>query len=198
MKEVVTEEDLRLLSTPDAEIAEESRKQWSFDCDEFRSRIKEGERWQHLLLSHIYLEHVLAQLLKDAIPFPDEISFSRMPFSQRLDLARALDLLPSDLVGVIRRITKIRNQVAHSLSFAIDDSDVKDLENCTPQNLRTAIKEDVARSYDGIQLFELLEAIVIMTEIFRQSHLAQRLLSRKSRIRLRTVLDKTPGARYVE
>lgn len=198
MKEAVTNEDLRLLSTPDAEIVEESQKNWSFDCNEFQLRIKDGERWQNLLLSHIYLEHVLAQLLKDAIPFPDEISFSRMPFSQRLDLARALDLLPSDLVGAIRRITKMRNQVAHSLSFEIDEDDVKKLENCTPQNLRTAIKEDITRNYDGIQLFEILEAIVIMTEIFRQRHLAQRLLSHKARIRLRTVLDKTPGARYVE
>ncbi|MFN3508104.1 MAG: hypothetical protein ACK4ZU_11525 [Allorhizobium sp.] len=198
MKEVVTAEDLRLLSTPDAEIIEKSQQEWSFDCDECRSRIKDGERWQHLLLAHIYLEHVMAQILKDAIPFPDEISFSRMPFSQRLDLARALDLLPPDLVSAIRRITKMRNQVAHSLSFSIGDSEVKDLENCSPQGLRTAIEEDVSRTSHKIELFELLEAVVIMTEIFRQRHLSQRLLARKAQIRLRTVLDKTPGARYVE
>ncbi|MHA7850346.1 hypothetical protein [Roseovarius sp.] len=197
MPEKVTEDDLKLLSTPDDELIKQSEN-WSFNCEKFRAEIKTGERWQQLVQSQIYLEHIVAQILRDAIPFPDEISFSRMPFGPRVDLARALDLLPSDIVVAVRRIAKMRNQVAHNLSFEIDDEQVKDLENCTPAHLRKAINGDVNRPPGPPQLFELLEVIVLMTEIFRHRHMASVVLSRKSEIRLRTVLQKTPGARYVK
>lgn len=197
MPRTVTEEALELLSTPDEEIIEKAEK-WSFACDKFRADIKVGERWQQVVLSQIYLEHIVAHILREAIPFPDEISFSRMPFGPRLDLARALDLLPSDIVAAIRRITKMRNHVAHNLSFEIKDSQVRELGNCTPQHLRQAINENKDRPPGAYQLFELLEAIVLMSDIYRQRKMATRLITRKSEIRLRTVLDKTPGARYVK
>jgi len=197
MPRTVTEEDLELLSTPDEEIIEKSEK-WSFAYDKFIADIRIGERWQQLVLSQIYLEHIVAHILREAIPFPDEISFSRMPFGPRLDLARALDLLPYDIVAAIRNISKLRNQVAHNLSFEIDDSQVRNLGNCTPTNMRQAIFEDKARQPGAAQLFELLEAIVVMSDIYRQRNMAARLLARKSEIRLITVLDKTPGARYVK
>ncbi|WP_417743762.1 hypothetical protein [Salipiger sp.] len=193
----ITEEDLELLSTPDEEIIKQNEV-WSFDCDKFRSEIKTGERWQQLVQSQIYLEHIVAQILRDAIPFPDEISFARMPFGPRLDLARALDLMPSDIVVAARRISRMRNRVAHNLSFEISDDQIRDLENCTPSHLRKAIKEGTDRPTGPPQFFELLEAIVLMVDIHRQRHLSSLMLRRKSEIRLRTVLERTPGARYVK
>ncbi|ERP95724.1 hypothetical protein Q669_29590 [Labrenzia sp. C1B10] len=198
MSKGVTEEDLKILSTPDAEIIEQTQARWSFDHDGFVVRLKEGGRWQQLMVTHVYLEHVIDELLREAIAFPDEISFSRMPFSQRVSLSRALDLLPSDLVAAIRRVSKMRNEVAHNLIFEIEDDAVKDLENCTPVELRKAIKEDSKIDYDGNKFLELLNGILIYTEILRQRHNAVRILDRKSKIRLRTVLDKTPGANYVK
>lgn len=197
MPSIITEEDLKLLSTPDEEIIKQN-EEWSFDCDKFRAEIKNGKRWQQLVQSQIYLEHIVAQILRDAIPFPDEISFSRMPFGPRLDLARALDLMPADIVVAARRISKMRNRVAHNLSFEISDDQVRDLENCTPNHLRKAIKEDADRPTGPPQFFELLEAIVLMADIHRQRHLASMMLGRKSEIRLRTVIERTPGARYVK
>lgn len=198
MDDPLTAEDLELLATPSSEIVRRMEAEWSFDCEEFRSRIKNGERWQCLLMAHIYLEHVISKMLNDHIPFPDEISFSRMPFSQRLDLARALALLPADIVAAIRRMTKLRNKIAHNLLFVVSDSDVAGLKDCTPMHMRSAVLEGPNRSGEHIEFFELLEVIVIMSELFRQRHATERLLSRKSAIRLRTVLDRTPGALYVE
>ncbi|WP_438987725.1 hypothetical protein [Marivivens donghaensis] len=193
----ITEEDLSLLSTSDEEIKKQNQE-WSFDCDKFRAAIKTGERWHQLVQSQIYLEHIVAQILRDAIPFPDEISFSRMPFGPRLDLARALDLIPSDITVAARLISKMRNRVAHNLSFEITDHQVKDLENCIPSDLKKIIKEDNERPVGPLQFSELLEVIVLVADIHRQSRLANMLLSRKAEIRLRTTLDKTPGARYVK
>lgn len=193
----ITEADLKLLATPDAEIIERSAE-FCFDCDDFSAKIRTGERWQKLIQCHLYLEHVVDHLLRDAIPYPEEVLFSRMAFRQRLDLARALDLLPSDLVAAIRHITKMRNNVAHNLSFEIDDQKVKDLENCTPKHLRKAVLAGGNRKHGEIQLQELLEVILFMAEVIRHRHIADRLLARKSQIRLRTVLDKTPGAPYIK
>ena len=196
MPDEVSEDDLKILATSDHELIEQSA-QFCFDRKEFSRRMRSGEEWQQLVQCQIYLEHVVDQLLRESIPFPEEVSFSRMAFRQRLDLARALDLIAADLTAAIRLLTKLRNNVAHNLSFEISEKDIDDLRNATPKAMRKAILDGKNREKDEIKFFELLEVILLMTELSRHHQIAARLLQRKSQIRLRTVLDQTPGAIYV-
>ena len=193
---VISDDDLKLLATPDSEIIK-ACQDFCFDYEKFTTRIETGERWHQLMQCHLHFEHVIDHMLREALPFPDEISFGRMGFRQRLDLVRALDLLPISLVSPIKRITKMRNDVAHKLDFEIVDQAVEDLKNSIPVKLRDAILADEKRSLPQIEFFELLSVVLVQTEIIRQSQAARRILAKKGEIRLKTVLQKTPGAVYV-
>ncbi|TAV99945.1 hypothetical protein ELI24_16930 [Rhizobium ruizarguesonis] len=192
----ITEADLKLLATPDDEVIKASQ-QFCFDYEDFKARVVSGQRWQQLIQCHLYFEHVIDHLLRESLPNPDEISFGRMGFRQRLDLARALDLLPAEIGTAIKCVAKLRNKVAHDLTFEIKDEDVTDLRNAVPKELIDFILDEEGRASPAISFYELLEVVLLKTEIIRQQHAASRVLARKSEIRLRTVLRKTPGAVYV-
>lgn len=192
----ITDEDLKLLATSNSQI-EENSQDFCFDYEDFTSRIESGERWHQLIQCHLYFEHVIDNMLREALPFPEEISLSRMGFRQRLDLVRALDLLPIDITGAIKRITKMRNSVAHKLNFEIDDQAVEDLKNCVPPHLKDVILPQENRSIPRFEFFELLHVVLLKVELIRQSHVANRSINKKSKIRLQTVLERTPEAIYV-
>lgn len=188
-------DELKLLSTPD-EVIVKGYQVFCFDRDDFTKRVQSGNRWQQLIQAHLYFEHVVAQLLKEALAKPEAISMSRMGFGQRLDLVVALALLPDDLVSPIRKISGLRNKIAHDLTFEIADSDVRDLENCTPVYLRDVMLLET-REAGPLDLHELLTVILLKADIIRQQSAASREIGRKSELRLRTVLRKTPNVKYV-
>lgn len=189
-----SKDELELLATSDEEII--SRHQiFCFNYDDFLKRVRTGDLWQQLIQAHLYFEHVVAQILFEALPKPEAISLSRMGFSQRLDLVVAMDLLPDDLVPTIRKLTSLRNRTAHDLQFKISDDDVRDLENCTPVSLRDAVKAEKDRGLGPLLLHEILIVVLLKVDIVRQNHAAKREIGQKSELRLRTVLRMPPDLR---
>jgi hypothetical protein len=191
----ITTEEFQLLATPDDELRGRS-EQFSFDRALFEKRVSTGERWQQLLQAHLYYDHVLAQMLTDALPQPDAIDLRRMGFANKLQLISAMNLLPQELISPIGFINGIRNKIAHDLNFEILDQTVTDLTNCTPSFLREAVEEEDGRAAGPVLFNELLRVILLMAEVLRQRHAFNRVATRKGEIRLRTVLEKTPGAVY--
>jgi len=191
----ITAEDLDLLATPDADLRKRVQI-FSFDEERFKARISVGDKWQQLLQAHLYYDHVITQMLVDALVNPDAINASRMSFFQKLQLINALGLLPADLLSSVEFIHGLRNKIAHDLSFEISEKDVRDLVNCTPKNLREIMATDKDRETGPLRFFELLRIILLQIEVIRQQHAFARLSSHKAEIRLRTVLEKTEGAVY--
>lgn len=189
-------EELKLLSTSNEDIWKRHQT-FCFDRGDFTKRVQIGDRWQQLIQAHLYFEHVVAQILIEALAKPESISFSRMGFSQRLDLVVAMDLLPEELVRPVRKISGLRNKISHDLTFEVSDNDIRDLENCTPVNLRDALRAEAGREAGPLELHELLTVILLKADIVRQESAATRELTRKSEIRLRTVLRNTPNVKYV-
>jgi hypothetical protein len=187
MKINISDDEQNLLDTSDEELIS-SCQNFCFDFDLFNASIETGEKWHQLLRCHLHFEHVIDRMLKEALPFPEEISLNRMGFGQRLDLVRALDLLPAEIVNVIRFITKMRNDVAHKLNFEISDEVIKNFKNCMPPSLREAIIGG-KKSKRPIQFYELLRAALIQTDILRQSHAAQRILTKKGKLRLEIAMQ---------
>jgi hypothetical protein len=193
----LTAEDLELLATPTEDLAKRTQT-FSFDEARFKARISTGEKWQQLLQSHLYYDHVITQLLSDALANPDAVNVNRMSFSQKLQFISALNLLPAQLVSSIDAINSLRNKIAHELDFEISDRDVRDLENCTPKYLRDVISTEDGRESGPVRFNELLRVVLLQVEVIRQQHALNRLTTRKATIRLRTVSEKTKGAIYKE
>jgi hypothetical protein len=110
----------------------------------------------------------------------------------------AMALIPKELIPAVETINRLRNNIAHDLNFEIADQSVLDLANCTPKFLRDSVMEDRKTESGPVKFHELLFVVVLQIEIIRQQHVFSRLNARKSEIRLRTVLRKTPGAVYRE
>jgi hypothetical protein len=191
----ITPEDLELLATPDAEMHKRVET-FSFSIEQFEARVATGERWQQLIQAHLYFDHVITQLLVEALANPDAINASRMGFIQKLQLIQALGLLSSELASPVEFINGLRNKIAHDLNFEIGDKDERDLANCTPKYLREIMMSDDERDPGPPRFHEWLRIILLRIEIIRQAQSYNRLMDRKASIRLRTVLERTPGANY--
>jgi len=194
----LTPEDLELLATPSAELQKRTSV-FSFDTDRLKERIGKGEKWQQLIQAHLYLDHVLTQLLVEALAKPDEIQTTRLGFSQKFDLVGALGLLPDHMTGCVQFVNRLRNKIAHNLEFEISQQDEIDLVNCTPKYLREASVTDRKENDNGPpKMHELFYVVILMIDIIRQRHKLTDLEERKAAIRLRTVLERTKGAIYKE
>jgi hypothetical protein len=193
----ITPEEFELLATPNEELKKRA-SEFSFDHDRFSKRISSGERWQQLLQAHLYYDHVLTQILVDELAQPDAIDLRRMGFANKLQLISAMNLLPSEVVSPIEFINGIRNKIAHDLDFEISDQSVSDLANCTPKMLREAAEKEEGRKPGPLLFHELLRVILLFAEVRRQENAFDRITTHKSAIRLRTVLERTPGATYKE
>jgi hypothetical protein len=193
----LTADDLELLATPTEEL-EKRINVFSFDEKRFTSRISSGVKWQQLLQAHLYYDHVLARLLSDALQNPDAINVKRLGFAQKLQFISALSLLNPGIISAVGFINNLRIKMAHELDFEIDDKSVRDLENCTPMYLREIILKEDGRKPGPILFYELLRIILLQIEVMRQSNALERLLARKTAIRLRTVAEGTPDVIYRE
>ena len=94
---------------------EEEAREPCFDRSRFADRIAMGDDWQKLIQGHLYLEFIATRMLEAELPNPQEISLSRMGFSARMDLIAALNIVPPEYVPKVRKVSKLRNLVAHEL-----------------------------------------------------------------------------------
>lgn len=186
----LTEEELALLATPSSDL-EKKYKVFSFDRSKFEGRIASGERWQQLLQAHLYYDHVITQVLVDALPNPESINLRRMGFAQKLQLISAMNLLPEELIAPIEVVNGLRNKIAHVLDFEVEDAAVTDLANCTPKKLREIAETEDGRQSGPLMFYELLRIILFQCEVCRQERQIYRVAERKSMLRLRVVLDRS-------
>lgn len=166
---------------------------FSFDVDVFDKRLSLGEHWHKLLQAHLYFDHIVTLMLREALKEPGAIRLGRMSFVQKLELACAMGLLTKEIAAAIDFVNRIRNKIAHQLDYEVSEKDVLDLKNCTPTYVREALRDWVEAKGRTLDLGHILKALVIQTEIFRQRNEYGRLVEKKAQIRLQVVLDCVNG-----
>ena len=132
----------------------------------------------------------IGQLLLEALKKPEAISLSRMGYSQRLDLASALGILDDELIVALRKISSLRNKLAHDLSFEITEQDVLDLANCTSPKLRKSLQSDKGADAGPLELYDLLKGNLVMLETQRQQNAASRELQKKAFLKVRLAAER--------
>ncbi|WP_315766909.1 MULTISPECIES: hypothetical protein [unclassified Bradyrhizobium] len=124
----------------------------------------------------------------DALPDPDSINVRRIGFAQKLQFVSAMALLPEELIAPIEFINGLRNKIAHVLDFEIADAAVVALANCTPKWLREIAETEDGRSAGPLLFREILRIALFQAEVCRQRAQVNRVLARKSTLRLSAVL----------
>jgi hypothetical protein len=151
-----------------------------------------------LLQAHLYFDHIVTALLHEALANPDAISVGRLSFVQKLQVVQALALVPDELIAPIEFVNSLRNKIAHRLDFELGDQEERDLSNCIPRALRDIMQSDREREPGPLKFAELLRVLLLQTDVFRQKNALDRILERKARLRLQSVLDNTPGVIFRE
>lgn len=81
-----------------------------------------------ILLSHLYVEHLLERLIKTHLQKTDDLfGQNGLSFARKLDLAAAFGSLPEDLINGIKKLNKIRNSCAHLFKYQPTQKEIEEL-----------------------------------------------------------------------
>jgi hypothetical protein len=82
-----------------------------------------------VLRAHLYVETILQQRIEAAFADKRALDLSRMNFSTKIKLARALGKIDAADAGAFGLLNKLRNKFAHNLATQLTDQDEKTLNN---------------------------------------------------------------------
>ncbi len=176
--EPLSDEERKLLATT-AEELKRSVQIYCFDLEKYKLRTKTGEKWQQLLQSHLYYDHVISTFLNDNLANPEAIHAFQMGFSQKLNLVEALGLLKQEAVSAIRYVNKLRNKIAHDLEFVITDKEVTDFYNCLPPDLYDLENVKTAKASGNNLFWAMLSSLLLYAEFICQTHSFRRLNAKR-------------------
>lgn len=98
--------------------------------DQLKQDLHESESpLAQVIRGHLWVESALIALLEAVLPFPEHVDLARFSFAQKLALATAHGFISPEDLPTYQRLNKIRNQLAHSLSSAVKEDDLRDLAN---------------------------------------------------------------------
>lgn len=137
----------------------------SFDIGEFIDRISVTEDWGKLIVAHIYLDHIVTEVLNEHLPHPESyFKNNHRHFGEKLTLCQSLGYFRDEFGNVLRSLNTSRNKFAHKLIFDVSDEEKKNL-------FRTLTKERPLSEVTKPEGFEdFLFTVVMFAEFERASH----------------------------
>ncbi|UPJ48687.1 hypothetical protein IVB30_37635 [Bradyrhizobium sp. 200] len=175
----------------EVEVAEANKL--SFDFDVFDKELRTGDMLFMLIRAHLYLEHVLISMILEACKNPEEVSMRNINFPTKVELCIGLGLLRASWREPLLRINRMRNRVAHRLSFEFTEGEKEELIGLLPDQhlLDEAAKEAGLKPEDRVQLewWRILRVVVVWLDIVRQRHQEGRVREKFAQLNLRRVLD---------
>jgi hypothetical protein len=186
---ILTHEEIRLLEESDVELQDQAVV-LSFDVNVMRSRLgaalKSGENWAVIVHTHLYLDHILTQILIGALMKPKALQVDRLSFSQKVAFLDALGLLSDELKRTVLAINKVRNKIAHEIDFNISAEDQNRLRYTVSSEAKASFgfnKEDNS--------FGMLTRVAIgLAETERANNVLNRLQQRQASIRFKLWREK--------
>jgi hypothetical protein len=138
-------------------------------------------------------------MITEELRRPEHLDTERMVFAAKIDLCAAMGLIDDGTKGLLRRVNKMRNSIAHNLSFKITRADAKALYDMSEPIARQLIDE-VRGKKRGSLLSHCLMVNVVWLDISRQRLAADRLFHKRKELRLygamldaKSILDRVTG-----
>ncbi|WP_348815490.1 hypothetical protein NFG57_04610 [Halomonas sp. H10-59] len=95
-----------------------------------------------ILRAHLFVEHFITECLIAFNPALGDLDKARLSFSQKLALIENYSPEIQELAAGIRRLNKVRNQLAHTLEAKVTD---KDKESLLSVKTFSALREELAK-----------------------------------------------------
>ncbi|MFK0205788.1 hypothetical protein [Agrobacterium sp. NPDC090283] len=155
----------------------------SFDISEFIERISVAEDWGKLIVAHIYLDHIITEVLNTHLDHPTAYFNGHRSFAEKLSLCQAMGYFRDKFGDVLKAINNSRNKFAHKLVFHVSDEEKRNLFRTLTTERPTS---EVTRS-DGFE--EFLFTIVIFAEISRSAEERHAELSKEQEAVSKKILE---------
>ena len=124
-------------------LAEEGKKntfeKWTIfnnDLSNFIDDTEGDDELQVILRGHLYIEREITEMLRVSLKEPDEVLNNRFMFANKLNLAVALGVIEKENKPVFEKLNKLRNKLAHTINFKINESHFLDLYNSISGKLK--------------------------------------------------------------
>ncbi|WP_133510378.1 hypothetical protein [Candidatus Thiosymbion oneisti] len=111
----------------------------------FESKDRPGQLLRLHALTEWYIERILSMFLRK----PDiVIKDSRFTYSHKLKIVQAQNGLPDRVLDALRRLTKLRNECAHSMYPVISDENIIDAAQPIKKEFNLTVRD---RENDGLE-----------------------------------------------
>ncbi|MGV1954381.1 hypothetical protein ACQZ5G_10260 [Agrobacterium sp. 22-214-1] len=155
----------------------------SFDISEFIDRISVTEDWGKLIVAHIYLDHIVTEVLNTHLDHPASYFNGHRSFAEKLSLCQALGYFHDEFGNVLRAVNNLRNRFAHKLIFHVSDEEKRNLFRTLTTERATS---EVTRP-GGFE--EFLFTVVMFAEISRSAEKRQAELSKEHKFVSEKILE---------
>jgi hypothetical protein len=109
---------------------------------------------QILLRGHLYIEHELRQILNKNLVNPHALDSLR--FIETAKMVYAIGAINSEIFNIVKKINKLRNDIAHKLDFVLTEDRIKELEDCLEGSLKHSYlrnSKDNATTTDKLKVY---------------------------------------------
>lgn len=166
-----------------------STQNFSYDIEQCDHRLQKGGDWNRLIHAHLFYDHVLTNMLEEALEKPEYVQLDRMTFAAKVDVCAALALIFDEQRTFLRYVNKLRNCIAHDLNFKVTRDHAKQLYERCPQRLRDEV-DGWRKGRRGSLMYGTLFIFAVLLDISRQKLAAGRLLEQKGQFQLAEALEK--------
>jgi len=155
----------------------------SFDIGEFIDRLSVAEDWGKLIVAHIYLDHIVTEVLNTHLDHPASYFNGYRSFAEKLSLCQAMGYFRDEFGNVLKAVNNSRNRFAHKLVFHVSDEEKRNL-------FRTLTTERAISEVTRPGGFEeFLFTVVMFAEISRSAEERQAELSKEHKFVSEKILE---------
>jgi len=147
---------------------------FSFDVPQMKRDVAQGDTLARVIRAHLYVEHVLLQMLTESFVVSTSLDLRRLTFPVKVDLCIAMGLLGAGWRGVIGKLNEVRNQAAHRLGVPLGDDQRHELWSLLPAELKAELLTD-SHEGDAVPLEKIFQFMILLIDIQRQNAAASRI-----------------------
>jgi hypothetical protein len=172
----MTTTDVNAAETPSQpDRVEALDREWSFDVKEMGRHVRAEDPILSTIQAHLYIDHVMMELMKLAMRLPNLVRFERMNFLTKLEICAGLGVMDPSLMPPIKRLNQLRNRLAHNLKYQITGAERKKLFDSFPAHGRQLILEKPESPEEKVSPEEatfsrMFIVLVILLDLGRQEY----------------------------
>jgi hypothetical protein len=146
-----------------------------FDIEQMKRDLNSDDQMQLTVRAHLYVEHILMELLKISLPHHGRLTLDRVNFMLKMEICAATGALNPALIDPIKHLNTFRNRLAHNLHYELTEKDKQKIFDSFDKNSRLLILENGKKgqisTLEETPLSQVYKVIVVLLEISRQRYL---------------------------